>query len=71
MEQSTGVKRTRSKTTTSKNRVEIPLTQTTYVDADFIEKVQKKAYELFLARGCTHGYDVEDWITTEQIIKSA
>jgi hypothetical protein len=30
------------------------------------EDVAKRAYELFLARGCTHGHDQEDWLQAER-----
>jgi len=62
-------KRTTTKTTAAKSRVEIPSPQTTYAGNDFYRKVQEKAYELFVARGCDHGYDVEDWLAAEQIVK--
>lgn len=31
-----------------------------------IEQIQRRAYELFLARGGTHGCDWADWFTAEQ-----
>jgi hypothetical protein len=30
------------------------------------EQIEKRAYELFLTRGCEHGRDVEDWLAAEQ-----
>ena len=30
------------------------------------EQIEKRAYEHFLARGCEHGRDVEDWLAAEQ-----
>ncbi len=30
------------------------------------EAVAKRAYEKFVARGCTHGHDQEDWLAAEQ-----
>jgi Protein of unknown function (DUF2934) len=30
------------------------------------EQIQRRAYELFLARGGTHGCDLEDWLTAEE-----
>lgn len=30
------------------------------------EAVAKRAYEKFLARGCTHGHDQDDWLAAEQ-----
>lgn len=31
-----------------------------------IEIIRKRAYELFLARGATHGADLSDWFKAEQ-----
>jgi hypothetical protein len=33
------------------------------------EEVRKRAYELFVARGCTHGADVADWLAAEHELK--
>jgi hypothetical protein len=30
------------------------------------EQIQRRAYELFVARGATHGYDLADWFSAEQ-----
>ena len=30
------------------------------------EQIQRRAYELFEARGATHGFDWADWFTAEQ-----
>jgi hypothetical protein len=30
------------------------------------EQIEKRAYEIFLARGGEHGRDLEDWLTAEQ-----
>jgi DUF2934 family protein len=30
------------------------------------EQIQRRAYELFVARGATHGCDWDDWFTAEQ-----
>lgn len=29
------------------------------------EAVQKRAYEIWLENGCTHGHDREDWLQAE------
>ena len=31
--------------------------------------IEKKAYELFLKRGCQHGRDQEDWFEAEKLIE--
>jgi hypothetical protein len=30
------------------------------------DAIANRAYELFLARGCSHGHDAEDWLAAEQ-----
>jgi hypothetical protein len=30
-----------------------------------------RAYDFYLARGCEHGYDVEDWLRAERELKEA
>ena len=71
MRQASTVKRTTVKSSTPKNRLETPLSQTTYSSEDFYQMVQETAYQLYVARGCAHGYDVEDWLAAEQIVKGA
>jgi hypothetical protein len=29
-------------------------------------EVERRAYQLFIARGCQHGRDIEDWLTAER-----
>ena len=71
MRPATTVKRTGTKSATPKNRIETPLSQTSYSNGDFYQKVQAKAFQLFEARGCAHGFDVEDWLLAEQIVRGA
>ena len=35
------------------------------------EKIEKRAYELYVERGGTHGCDLEDWLKAEQEVLSA
>jgi hypothetical protein len=35
------------------------------------QKIEKRAYELFLARGGVHGYHFEDWTKAEKEIMGA
>ncbi len=30
------------------------------------EAIARRAYEKFMARGCQHGFDQEDWLAAEQ-----
>jgi len=36
-----------------------------------IEMIRKRSYELFLARGATHGADLTDWLEAEQDLRTA
>jgi len=65
------MKRTAVKSPTSQNRFETPSAQIVCSKEDFNRKVQETAHQLFVARGCVHGYDVEDWLQAEQIVKSS
>lgn len=38
---------------------------------EFRSQVQKKAYELWQKRGCSHGNDWSDWLAAEKIVKSS
>jgi len=71
MRQTGTTKRATVKSSTPKNRIETPLKQTTYSSGEFYQKVQETAYQLFVARGCAHGYDVEDWLAAEQIVRGS
>jgi DUF2934 family protein len=31
--------------------------------------IARRAYHLFLARGCEHGHDIEDWLQAERELK--
>jgi len=33
------------------------------------EQIAKRAYEFFLARGCEHGKDVDDWLAAEKELR--
>jgi len=55
----------------SKNRFETPLAQKVNSKGDFNQKVQETAYQLFVARGYAHGYDLEDWLQAERIVKGS
>jgi hypothetical protein len=70
MRQASTIKRTTAKPRAPKNRIETPLSQTTS-SGDFYQKVQEIAHQLYVARGCAHGYDVEDWLAAEQIVKGS
>jgi hypothetical protein len=34
-----------------------------------VDRVEKRAYEFYIARGCADGYDVEDWLAAERELK--
>jgi hypothetical protein len=41
------------------------------VSESSIERIRERAYELFLARGATHGGDLADWLKAEQALRTA
>jgi hypothetical protein len=69
MRQTSTIKRATVTSPVLKNRFGTPLDQLTKSNGDFNQKVAEKAYELYLARGCENGHDVEDWIQAEKIVK--
>ena len=36
---------------------------------EFMQLVQKKAYEIYEKRGSVSGNDLEDWLTAERLVK--
>lgn len=44
--------------------VALPVAQ--HLDAVSEDVIAKRAYEKFIARGCTHGFDQQDWAAAEQ-----
>ncbi len=36
---------------------------------EFMQLVQKKAYDLYEERGCQPGNDLENWINAERLVK--
>ena len=34
-------------------------------------EVARRAYELYLARNCQHGHDVDDWLQAERELRGA
>ena len=69
MAQVSAVKRTTFGSNGPKNRVEIPVTQKPQPKADLLQKIQEKAYELFLQRNGAPGSAEQDWIQAEKIVK--
>ena len=33
--------------------------------------IARRAYDLYLARGCEHGHDVDDWLQAERELRGA
>ena len=33
--------------------------------------IARRAYELYLARGCQHGHDLEDWVQAERELRAS
>ena len=36
---------------------------------DVLTKIQKRAFELYLKRGASHGNDMKDWLEAERQVK--
>ena len=36
---------------------------------EFMQLVQKKAFEMYEKRGCNPGSDLEDWLNAERLVK--
>ncbi len=34
------------------------------------EQISARAYEIWIKKGCTHGFDVEDWLEAEQQLQT-
>ena len=69
MKRTTPVKKTTTSSARPRNRIEAATT--IYSDEEFHRKVQEVAYQLYVARGCAHGYHVEDWAAAEQIVRGS
>lgn len=37
--------------------------------SDKQKRIEEKAYQFFLDRGCVHGYENEDWLRAEEEVK--
>jgi hypothetical protein len=35
------------------------------------DAIARRAYELYCARGCQHGHDIDDWLTAEREVRGA
>ena len=44
-----------------------PAQQVTVTDSD----VARRAYDLYVARGCEDGHDVEDWLQAERELRAS
>ncbi len=40
------------------------------ISVDLRERIAKRAYELYMERGCRLGRDVEDWVDAEREIRA-
>ena len=45
--------------------------QTVGLNEPSTEEIERRAYELYVARGEVDGYDQEDWLQAEQELKEA
>jgi len=60
--------KTDERTATAANRSPKPPAQPAAVThAD----VARRAYDLYMARGCEHGHDVDDWVQAEDELRAS
>ena len=59
------VKKASAPKTTGKTKAESPQINL----QQFLDEVKKRAYEIFLEHGSSHGSDLNDWIRAESEIK--
>jgi hypothetical protein len=58
----------RERATADERTPKPPLTQhAAATDSD----IARRAYELYLARGCQHGHDLEDWVRAERELRTS
>jgi len=60
----TPARSTKTKNTVAPKRATRARTSVTHDD------IARRAYDFFLARGCEHGRDVEDWLRAEAELRS-
>jgi len=73
MIQANGVKKTTAAASrvSAKVKVEAPVVKSSKSNGDLAQKIAQKAYELYVARGCANGHDVEDWAKAEKIVRGS
>lgn len=60
-----------AKKTTTKNVVAMRRPALTNAANPSITDIAQRAFELYCARGCHDGYDVQDWLQAEQELATA
>jgi hypothetical protein len=60
-------KRDERAATAADRALKSPAERVTVTDTD----VARRAYDLYLARGCEHGHDVDDWLQAEQELRAS
>ncbi len=58
---------TDSSITTTANRVPKSRTLSVTIAND---DIARRAHDLYLARGCEHGHDVDDWVNAERELRA-
>lgn len=58
--------KTDARTATATDRAPQPKAQ---APAAMKSGVARRAYDLYLARGCEHGHDVDDWLQAERELR--
>ena len=53
-----------------KNRIKAAVTPSKKISAQALQqRIQNKAYDLYLSRGCSCGDDMGDWLEAERIVR--
>jgi len=55
------------RTATAADRSPRPARRVSLTDTD----IAHRAYDLYLARGCEHGHDVDDWVQAEREMQAS
>ena len=63
-------RKTTRKTSASSSKRSGAAKKTALTQEELKSLIEKRAYELYLERGCTHGDDAGDWYRAEKEIKS-
>lgn len=64
-------RRSQTRRDTDSPSIDAPLRDNPPGDSYNRDRVAMRAYELYMARGASHGADIEDWLAAERQFESA